>query len=206
MKVIAFVTQKGGSGKSTLAQGIAVAAGQDREKVFVLEFDRQGTMRRWADRREADSPGFDTIHSEQELTNALATLEAQRYSLVVLDTPGYDSPMATAAIRAADFCLVPSRPAPADLEATAPTLEAIQGANRKFAFILNQTPIRSARLNEAIGGLKMLGVLAEPNIVLRNDHQDALGAGLGVTELNPEGKAAEEIRQLWRWTKKKLKG
>ena len=54
MKVIAFVTQKGGSGKSTLAQGIAVAAQEDREKVFVLEFDRQGTRpRRRSPRRSA---------------------------------------------------------------------------------------------------------------------------------------------------------
>jgi chromosome partitioning protein len=35
--------------------------------------------------------------------------------------------------------------------------------------------------------------------VLRNDQQDALGMGLGVTEYGPGGKSAEEIRGLWRW-------
>jgi len=35
--------------------------------------------------------------------------------------------------------------------------------------------------------------------VLRNDHQDALGVGLGVTEFAPSGKSAEEIRGLWQW-------
>jgi hypothetical protein len=47
--------------------------------------------------------------------------------------------------------------------------------------------------------LKIADVLALPAIVLRNDHQDALGVGLGVTEFAPCGKSAEEIRGLWQW-------
>jgi chromosome partitioning protein len=39
---------------------------------------------------------------------------------------------------------------------------------------------------------------------MRNDHQDALSAGLAVTELTPEGKSAEEIRGLWQWIETKL--
>jgi chromosome partitioning protein len=35
--------------------------------------------------------------------------------------------------------------------------------------------------------------------VQRNAHQDALGAGYGVTEFAPNGKAAQEVRGLWRW-------
>jgi hypothetical protein len=75
-----------------------------------------------------------------------------------------------------------------------------------FAFVLNQVEARSARLNGAAGSLgeravalKMADVLALPAIVLRNDQQDALGVGLGVTEYAPRGKSAEEIRGLWRW-------
>ena len=45
----------------------------------------------------------------------------------------------------------------------------------------------------------MADVLALPAIVLRNDQQDALGVGLGVTEYAPRGKSAEEIRGLWQW-------
>jgi chromosome partitioning protein len=47
-------------------------------------------------------------------------------------------------------------------------------------------------------------VVAQPFIVMRNDHQDALSAGLAVTELAPEGKSAEEIRGLWQWIETKL--
>jgi len=40
--------------------------------------------------------------------------------------------------------------------------------------------------------------------VQRNDHQDALGAGFGVTEFAPEGLAAQEIVGLWQYVWKKM--
>ncbi|MFN7610438.1 MAG: ParA family protein, partial [bacterium] len=156
--------------------------------------------------RSAATPAFDRISSASALAPALATLDKQGFTLVVLDTAGHDSALATAAIQAADLCLVPTRPTPADLEATQPTLEAIQSTRRKFAFVLNQTPVRSSRLKEAAAGLKVLGILAEPSIAQRNDYQDALGQGLAVTEFNPSGKAAAELAALWGWVQRKLKG
>jgi chromosome partitioning protein len=206
MKVLSLVTQKGGSGKSTLAACLAVAAEAAGERVFVLELDRQGTLARWIERRTVATPAFDRIANAAQLTPALVAIEQQGFSLVVLDTAGQDSALSNAAIDAADLCLVPTRPTPADLEATQPTLEAIQATRRKFAFVLNQAPARSSRLSEAAAGLKVLGVLAEPAVTQRNDFQDALGAGLGVTEFNPEGKAAAEVQGLWVWVSKRLKG
>jgi chromosome partitioning protein len=55
-------------------------------------------------------------------------------------------------------------------------------------------------------GLSMFGVLAEPPLAQRADHQDAIAAGQGVTEFAPDGKAAEEIRALWAWVDRKMKG
>jgi chromosome partitioning protein len=50
----------------------------------------------------------------------------------------------------------------------------------------------------------MAGVLAQPFIVMRNDHQDALSAGLAVSEYAPTSKSADEIRGLWQWIEAKL--
>ncbi len=82
-------------------------------------------------------------------------------------------------------------------------LAAVRESGKPFAFVLNQVQPRSTRLNGAAGSLgkraialKMSHVLALPAIVLRNDQQDALGIGLGVTEYAPRGKSAEEIRGL----------
>jgi chromosome partitioning protein len=205
MKTIALVTQKGGSGKSTLAIGLAVAAQQDGERVYVLETDKQGTLTNWSMRRSDPDPGVDRVTGGPELDKALTLLASQGFTLAVIDTPGVDSVTVTAAIRSADLCLIPARPSPADIEAANPTLNAIRKLGRPFAFVLNQTPTRSYRLTEASSALNMWGVLAHPFVVQRNDHQDALGAGLGVTEFAPEGKAADEIRNLWSWVKKKMR-
>jgi chromosome partitioning protein len=59
-------------------------------------------------------------------------------------------------------------------------------------------------LSEAATSLNSLGVLALPYVGQRNDHQDAVGAGLGVTEFAQEGGASDEVRELWRWVLKKL--
>src|SRR2546421_309484 len=90
------------------------------------------------------------------------------------------------------------------VEAAIPTLIAIRRFKRRFAFVLNQTPPRGCRLSEAATSLNSLGVLALPYVGQRNDHQDALGTGLGVTEFAQEGRASEEVRELWRWVLKKL--
>lgn len=206
MKTIVLVTQKGGSGKSTLAASLAVAAEETGERVFMLDLDRQGTLAHWIERRIAETPGFDKITDGEALPKALAILAEQKFSLVIIDTAGTDTPLVSAAITAADYCLIPARPTPADLEATQPTLQAIYATRRNFAFILNQAPVRSSRTSEAVSALRMLGIIAEPPITQRNDHQDAIGNGLGVTEFNSEGKAAEEVRSLWRWIKNKLQG
>jgi chromosome partitioning protein len=205
MKTLALVTQKGGSGKSTLAIGLAVAAQQDGERVYIIETDKQGTVTNWGLRRTEVEPGIDRVNGGAELDGALKLLVSQGYTLAVIDTPGVDSVTVTAAIRAADLCLIPARPSPADIEAANPTLDSIRKLGRPFAFILNQTPSRSFRLSEAANALNMWGVLALPYVVQRNDHQDALGVGLGVTEYAPAGKAADEMRALWAWVKKRLK-
>src|SRR5436309_149567 len=78
-----------------------------------------------------------------------------------------------------------------------------QRLEQRLAFVLNPTPPRSYRIRDAADGLAVLGVLPDVNIVMRNDHQDAIGLGKGVTEYNPKGAAAQEIRQLWQWMEKR---
>jgi chromosome partitioning protein len=108
--------------------------------------------------------------------------------------------------------MIPARPSVADIEATSSTLGIVRAWRKPFAFILNQTPIRGARINNAAttlgdeAALELADVLAQPFIVMRNDHQDALAAGLAVGEYAPDGKSAAEIRDLWRWTEAKLTG
>ena len=142
------------------------------------------------------------------LPDVLKALAKGGFTVALLDCPGIADTRVNAAIAAADLCLVPARPTMIDLRATKPTVAALLKLGRTFAFVLNQAPAtaKTARMSEAVGAVSMLGDLADPVITQRNDYQDAVAAGQGVTEYAPQGKAAEEARQLWRWVDRKTKG
>jgi chromosome partitioning protein len=210
MHTIVLATQKGGAGKSTLAIGLALAAAQAGHTVSLLETDIQGTLSNWQNRRPHAEPLVEPVCAAGDVEHRLASLDRSGVTLTVIDTAGGVSAATTAAIRYGDFCLIPARPSIADIEATASTLHTIRAWKKPFAFVLNQTPIRGQRINNAATALAdeaardMAGILAQPFIVMRNDHQDALSAGLAVSEYAPEGKSAEEIRELWRWIAARL--
>ncbi|WP_298964604.1 AAA family ATPase [uncultured Methylobacterium sp.] len=210
MRTVVFVTQKGGAGKTTLAASLAAAAAQAGERVVALDLDPQGSLSAWGEAREAEAPAVDRLGPDRltELPAILAALKGRGFTLAVLDTAGIASTGGNLAMQAADLALVPARPSRLDLQATMPTIEALLrlGMRDRFAFVLNQCPPgRSGRAAEAAGGLGMFGVLAEPALTLRADHQDAMAAGQGVTEYAPAGKAAGEICALWNWIDRKAK-
>jgi chromosome partitioning protein len=204
MRVLSFVSQKGGAGKSTLTISCAVAAEQDGYKVLIVDLDPQGTSEAWFQDRNADTPQLVTA-AAADLPEALARARAARFDFVLIDTPGRDEPAVATAIRLSDFCLIPCRPSPSDMKATPPTFATIQRLGKPAAFVLTQAPPRGPRIREAQVGLGMLGPVASVHLVSRHSYQDAQGAGLGVTEYDPDGKAADEVRQLWAWLLRKLK-
>ncbi|WP_346294342.1 ParA family protein, partial [Sphaerothrix gracilis] len=149
MKVIALVTQKGGTGKSSLAVSLAVAAQEQGLKPYVLDLDPQRTATSWFERREAKGPEVTALNAGQ-VPAALDALRRQSCDIVVIDTPGADAPGTSAAMQAADLCLIPARPSIADIEATRPTVRSLMKLNREYAFVLNQCPPgRTIRTNDA---------------------------------------------------------
>ena len=138
-----------------------------------------------------------------ELPNAI-TGGQQRFDVVLIDNPGRDEPSTAVAIPHVDLYLIPCRPTPADMKAMPPTVATINRLGKLSAFVLSQTPPRGYRIQEAAKGLSVVGMVAPVHIVSRNAYQDAQGMGLAVTEFEPDGKAAAEIRELWQWITKKL--
>jgi chromosome partitioning protein len=212
MQTIVLATQKGGSGKTTLAIGLALAAIQAGHTVRLIETDSQGTLSNWQARRPYAEPIVEPVYVAGDVEQRLQMLDNDGVTLTIIDTSAGISAATTSAIRYADLCLIPARPSLADIEATAATLSLARAWNTPFAYVLNQTPIRGQRLNNAAttlsdeAALDLDGVVAKPFIVMRNDHQDALSAGLAVSEYAPASKSADEIRGLWQWVEAKLNG
>lgn len=203
MRTLSLVSQKGGTGKSTLAINLAVAAGSAGARALILDADPQGTAEAWFQDREADTPLLVRATST-ELDKALDKAKQAGLNWVLIDTPGRDEPATAAAIRVADFCLIPCRPSPADMKACPPTVATLKRLNKPFAFVLSQTPPRGYRIREAERGLSILGPVCPSPIVARASYQDAQGLGLGVIEYEAEGKSASEIVELWQWLEKKM--
>ena len=204
MRAIVLASQKGGSGKSTLAIGIAIAAMRDGHRVAMIDTDPQGTVSNWGWRRTIPEPYIHRLGSGIELERPLLAFRRAGFTLAIIDTPATNNALSLSAISACNMCLIPARPSPADIEATLPTLGAVRKLGKPFAFILNQAPPRGYRLSEAATALNAAGVLALPYVVQRNDHQDALGTGFGVTEYAPDGPAAQEILGLWQYVWKRM--
>lgn len=208
MKTLALVTQKGGSGKTTIAASLAVAAAEAGETVIALDLDPQGSLMAWGNDRDADTPTVDQLDPDRlaRLPALIESLAGAGMTLVILDCPGIASTASNLAMKAADLCLLPARPTLMDIRASKTTVQTLMGLSRPFAFVLNQCPPNrnSGRATDAAEGLHMMGSLAAPMLGIRADYQDAMAAGQGVTEYAPESKAADEIRQLWTWTAKRI--
>jgi chromosome partitioning protein len=209
LRVLAVAVQKGGTGKTTLAASLAVAAAERGERVAALDLDPQGSLFGWGAQRTAETVAVDRIHPWEigQLGEILGLLAKQGTTLAVLDTAGSAAGLAPA-LKDVNFVLMPVRPSRLDIVAARPTLKSLVGLGlrKRLALVLNQCPPPpSPRTSAYAEQLRSLGVLAEPGIIHRVDHQDALATGLGVTEFAPDGPAAAEIRALWTWTDAKMR-
>ncbi len=205
MRTIAFVTQKGGAGKSTIASSLAVTAHEAGERVFIIDLDPQQSLVKWSQTRgEADVP-VEAV-SPKKLPNVLATLEKKGVTLCIIDTAGAETATTKAAMKAADLCIIPSRPNVFDIWASEQTRMSLRELKKEFVFLLNQCPPaqQSARVEEGMKALEAMGGLISPLVAARVDYQEAARYGYGVSEINPHGLAADEMRKLWSSIKKRM--
>jgi chromosome partitioning protein len=196
MRIVAFVSQKGGCGKSTLAACLAVAAQEAGERVLVLDMDPKKSVVRWGSKRNDPRLPVEAV-SAARLPAALNYLSTHNMSLVVIDTPLLESPRSLTAINAADLCIVPARPATFDIWAAEVTGRKLKLMGKEFIFLLNQCPSADQRVQEGIAALEAVGALSRPHIRARAGFLEAARTGKGVTEVDPKGAAAQEMRDLW---------
>jgi chromosome partitioning protein len=199
MKTVALVAQKGGIGKSTIAVHLGVCASRHDQSVAIVDLDPQASVATWGDRRAANDV---TVVSAriQELPRLLANAKDQGADLVVIDTAGRADTVAMQVMELSDVVLVPCRPFINDVEASRRTAEQVRTARAKrAAFVLNAVPPAGTRHLEARLALEPLLPVAPVLLHHYVAFGDALNDGRSVEELDPEGKAAHEIRLLYRW-------
>lgn len=195
-KVLVLASQKGGVGKTSLSAHLAVAAElAGFGPVVIYDTDPQQSLGRWFLDREAGSPML-AKGGVAELPATLDRLGAAGVRLVVVDTP----PALTEAIRAvlehADFVLIPTQDGKADLAAVGDTVRLVRNLGKPYAFALNGVKTGTTQATEAAIVLSKYGTLAGV-IAHRMAVKVAWNDGRTAVEIEPRGKAAEEMRTLW---------
>jgi chromosome partitioning protein len=195
--IITLAAQKGGVGKTTLAVNLAVAAQAAGIKTVLFDLDPQESATAWSERREAELPHVEPI-SARRLNQAIDAAEANGFDLTIIDTPPAAGAEAAAAAQRADLVLIPCRPSLIDLDAIKRTAQLIISTGRSGYVVLNAAPptattlLDDARTLAEDTGLKVArAVLRE-----RSAYRAAWPYGLGVTEHEPAGKAAQEVALL----------
>jgi len=204
MKIITLLAQKGGTGKTTLSIHLAVIAAARGLRVVIADIDPQKSAGVWKTRREDGSPEVVSF-TAKVLKKAIADYKKQGVDLLVIDTAPHSHDDAIVAARAADFILIPSRPAILDLEAIGTSVDIVKGLKGKAAIVLNGCPFPGksgeraivVEAREALGGY---GLPVSPAAISnRVALSHSLIGGQAVTEFERDGKAAGEIQELMNW-------
>jgi chromosome partitioning protein len=201
MYTIAIVGQKGGTGKTTLAENLAVAATTARHSVALIDLDPQTTATNWSDRRKSETP---TVVSCQvaRLGFVLAAAQKNGVEMVFLDGPGKNAEATIAAAKAADLVLIPIQPIINDSETLPAFRDLLRVTGDKPAVvILNNAPIQGDRHIHAREAAEQAGFTVCPVVLFhRAAVYDSPLPGLAVQEYEPDGKAAYEFAQLYKYT------
>lgn len=197
MKTLAIISQKGGVGKTSLATALAVAAEKDGKIVAVFDLDPQASAAFWKDTREADTPAVVAIPPSR-LQHVLKAAAETGCDLAIIDAPPFAKDIAFEAAQRADFILIPTRPAVLDVMAMTKTLELVGHYNKPSAVVLTFCPVQGREIADTEGTVKQLGAdLAPVRIHNRVAYSRAQQTGLTAQEFETDGKAAEEIKQLY---------
>lgn len=205
MKTVALVCQKGGTGKTTLAISLATEAIAAGLTVAIIDLDPQVSACEWGDIRQQDTP----VVIDAQPARIEAVVERARdmgIDLLIIDTAGRTEQAALAGARVADLVLVPLQPSVIDLKTIRATNDLINLAgDKQRAAVLTRVKPFGSRHIETRQWIEEQGMPVCPaTIGDRITFQDAYAQGAGATEIDPRGKAAEEIRQVYKYASMRL--
>jgi chromosome partitioning protein len=206
MRVLAVIGQKGGNGKTTATLGLAVAASLAGRNVAVIDLDPQTTAANWSDRRGRDTPAVVSCQVSR-LPHVLEAAASGGADLAIVDTPGKNTDALIAAAKAADFVLMPIQPQLYDIETLSSLKDVLTLAgNPRAAVFVNRAPIQGRRHVETQEAVAAQGFTVCPVVIFaRAAHGDAGNIGQCAAEYEPDGKAAQEMADLYAYSSKALK-
>ncbi len=201
MPVIALLNTKGGSGKTTLSINLAHALkNKSGHDVTLIDSDPQGSASSWFEAGGKELLPVASMARSTLDTELKAVIEPENW--VVVDGAPQADELAAAAIRAADFVLIPVQPSPLDIWAAKPVVDAIkqrQNKNNnhpKGAFIVSRAIVGTALAKDVRNALSAYDIPIFSSMThQRVLYAETLATGQTVVE-DPNSKAAAEIDHI----------
>ena len=191
--LVTVANLKGGVGKTTtsvfLAHALAAATG---ERCAVIDADPQGSAAAWAKAVAGTGRPLAVPVLAQPTTRLERMVRGEPY--LVIDTPPAYSDALEAAIRVADFVVIPTSPSAMDLSAIRATIDAARRVGRSAAVLLTRTrrvrSVGTAEQELRAEGVPVLGA----QVPLREALAMAFGRRIG--ELHGYDLVAAEVLAL----------
>jgi chromosome partitioning protein len=204
MRVLAMASQKGGSGKTTLSGHLAVQAQMaGHGPVVLIDIDPQGSLSEWWNERTAEYPAFAQT-TVARLQADLEVLRQQGFKLAMIDTPPAITMAIQSVINVSELVVVPTRPSPHDLRAVGATVDLCDRAGKPLIFVVNAATPKARITSDAAVALSQHGTVAPITIHQRTDFAASMIDGRTVMEVDPKGKSAAEVGQLWTYIADRL--
>lgn len=207
MGILLVGGEKGGTGKTTVATSLAAVRARSGRDVVLVDTDPQGSAAYWAAIRDQaeDAPRVACVRLHGRAIGHQILDTAERYEDVIVDAGGRDSVELRAAMTVTEQMVAPIQASQFDTW----TLEALSELVTQARAINEQLHVRvcinrastnprvgeAAEVRELLAEYEDLEMLAA-TLCDRIAYRRAARAGLGVTELTEDPKAAAEVNAL----------
>jgi len=208
-KIILITSPKGGSGKSVLSRHLLVSAAQAGFSALGLDFDRQQTLAKWAQRRARTREAFpDFVPAAVEAASLLDWRAALRRldgsQLAVLDTPPSVEdhlPAIHALAEAADLILVPAICTQDDVESVGPWVRALAARGQKPVVVLNRANRRTSSFARMRGALIRAGNVCPTEIPQLEDIHVPSTKGLTLLDYS-KSRGIAPFEEVWAFVRR----
>jgi chromosome partitioning protein len=205
--IIGIIGQKGGGGKSTAAINLAVAAAEKAQAAVVIDTDQQANVAKWKDRRKADNVAVVAAPASR-INQTIHTAREHGADIVIVDSPGHNATAALETVRASELVILPVEAQMFHFE-TLPSMRdliRIGGDTPTWVLINKLHPsasVQAEKLKKLLSQTYSMPVC--PVHLTRLDvYATSADVGLAVLEQEPNGKAANDVRELYKFICKQV--
>lgn len=202
MRTVTLLAMKGGCGKTTTAINLAVAFQRAGKNTVIFDLDPQASASEWHDAREDKLPHVESLQPSRLIKTHEQAKEIGA-DIVIIDTAPHSEAAALASCRLADLILIPCQPSIMDLRALTKTIDLVKMLTVPAYAVLNGVQHHStgaARQAEKTIEETLKLPMCPVRIGERVIYSRAPITGQTPQEVEPEGKAANEIKRLMKWT------